>query len=125
MKKIFLMIFVVGLFAVGISASPDLGARSNVQTVFVRAVDQVQAPVMNAVDEVVLQAPEDPVSIKWIDENFWNMISGLVLLFYEFLALKLPTSKSVSIIGNLYKLLTWFFPDKSKNGGIFTIGNKF
>lgn len=51
---------------------------------------------------------------NWVDENFWSTVSGILLLVYEFLALKMPTSKSISILGNLYKLLTWFILDKFK-----------
>jgi|GEM_PF-1207829 len=70
----------------------------------------------NAADELAL-----PSSPNWIDSNLWTMGSGIFVLLYEFLVLKLPTNKTLSLIGNLYKLLTRFIPDKSVNGGRFVI----
>ena len=98
---------------------------ASAQTQFVQVPDvQLQVPVMNAVDQTAQPAQDTPAPIKWVDENFWSTIFGVLLLVYEFLALKMPTSKSISILGNLYKLLTWFVPDKSSSGGQFSISNK-
>jgi len=95
------------------------------QTAFVQVADQnVQADVIYAVDETALPTPDSPAPIKWVDENFWTTATGVLLLIYEFLVLKMPTSKSISILGNLYKLLTFFVPDKSKGGGQFSIRDK-
>ena len=69
-----------------------------------------------AADEAVVSAVPG-----WIDSNFWSMASGVFVLLYEFLVLKLPTNKTLSLIGNLYKLLTNLIPDRSANGGKFTI----
>jgi hypothetical protein len=60
-------------------------------------------------------------NVKWIDENFWTMISGLFVIIYEFLALKIPTSKTLSLIGNLYKLITKLIPDRAADGTKFEI----
>ena len=84
----------------------------------------VRADVIYAVDETALPESGAPGPVKWVDENFWQSVSGILLVIYEFLALKIPTSRSVSVIGNLYKLLTWFVPDKSKQGGQFSIRDK-
>jgi len=62
-----------------------------------------------------------PSALNWIDSDLWTMGSGIFVLLYEFLVLKLPTNKTLSLIGNLYKLLTRFIPDKSANGGKFVI----
>ncbi len=70
----------------------------------------------NAVDEAVLPSTPD-----WIDSNFWTMASGIFVIMYEFLVLKLPTNKTLSLLGNLYKLVTKLIPDKSANGGKFVI----
>jgi len=70
----------------------------------------------NAAEELAL-----PSSPNWIDSNLWTVGSGIFVLLYEFLVLKLPTNKTLSLIGNLYKLLTRFIPDKSANGGKFVI----
>jgi len=69
-----------------------------------------------AADEFTL-----PSAPNWMDSNLWTMGSGIFVLLYEFLVLKLPTNKTLSLIGNLYKLLTRFIPDRSANGGKFDI----
>jgi hypothetical protein len=121
--KRFLLIsfFLLGLFAMS-CAPPDVSRKADFKTVYAD-LHQVQAPViMTAADDASLPAPDTPV--KWVDENLDNMIVGIVFSIYEFLALKIPTSKTISVIGNLYKLLTFFFPDKSKGGGTFDIRDK-
>jgi len=124
MKRILISIFLIGLFAMGWSAPPPDLVKQSPQTGYVNAGDQVQADVIYAVDETVLPAPDTPAPKKWLDENLLQTISGVTLLLYEFLVLKMPTSKSISILGNLYKLLTWFVPDKSNKGGKFSILDK-
>jgi len=131
MKKILMCIFLIGIFAFGCSPPPDKvnpqnsAAELSRNTEFVQVADHhVQADVIYAVDNNALPDQNTPIPIKWVDENLWTTVSGVVLLVYEFLALKLPTSRSVSIIGNLYKLLTWFVPDNSKKGGTFDIRDK-
>ncbi len=118
-----MLIFLIGLFAINWSTPPDPVNQSS-QTLFVNMSDQVQADIIYAADETELQAPDSTAKIKWVDDNLWQTLSGIVLLVYEFLALKLPTSKSISILGNLYKLLTWFIPDRSNKGGQFSIRDK-
>ncbi len=124
MKKILMCIFLIGLFAKGWSSSPP---SDNVNQCVKAGIiqsgvkDQVQATVINAADETLQQLTVTPAKTKWVDMNLLQTVSGVILLAYEFLALKLPTSKSVSLLGNAYKLLTWFIPDKSKNGGKFVI----
>ena len=125
MKNLLILVFMIGLFIVGCSSPSEKMKPASAQTQFVQVTDvQLQVPVMNAVDATAQSAPDTPTPIKWVDEKFWSTISGVLLLVYEFLALKMPTSKSISILGNLYKLLTWFVPDKSSSGGQFSISNK-
>ena len=124
MKRILMFIFLLGLFAIGWSTPPSGNVSKSVETEFVKAADQVQADVIYAADETALPTPDTPVPVKWVDENLLTMASGILLLVYEFLALKMPTSKSISILGNLYKLLTFFVPDKSKGGSQFSIRDK-
>jgi len=71
---------------------------------------------VNAADELAM-----PSSPNWMDSDLLTMGSGIFVLLYEFLVLKLPTNKTLSLIGNLYKLLTRFIPDKSANGRKFVI----
>jgi hypothetical protein len=124
MKRILLFIFLIGLFAIGWSTPPPDNVSKSAKTGFVMAADQVQADVIYAADETALPTSDTPAPLKWVDENLLTMASGILLLVYEFLALKMPTSKSISILGNLYKLLTWFVPDKSNKGGQFSIRDK-
>jgi hypothetical protein len=124
MKRILMSIFLIGLFAMGWSTPPPDLVKQSQQSGYVNAGDQVQADVIYAFDATVLPAPDTPAPIKWLDENLLQTISGVILLLYEFLALKMPTSKSISILANLYKLSTWFVPDKSNKGGKFSIINK-
>ncbi|HZK96697.1 MAG TPA: hypothetical protein VFC67_21035 [Prolixibacteraceae bacterium] len=124
MKRILMFIFLIGLFAIGWSTPPPGNVNQSAETVFVKAADQVQADVIYAADETALPTSDTPAPVKWVDENLLTMASGILLLVYEFLALKMPTSKSISILGNLYKLLTFFVPDKSNKGGQFSIRDK-
>jgi len=125
MKNFLILIFLIGLFAVGCSSPPSDNAKRTAQpTEYVQVVDQVQADVMNAVDETALPAPDTPAPVKWLDENLLLAALSVIGVAYEFLARKIPSSKTLSIIGNVYKLLNWFIPDKSKNGGTLQIRDK-
>jgi len=125
MKRFILaFIFLIGLFAISCSSPPDKTHQpASTQTEFVQTANQVQADLIYAVDETVVPTPDTPAT-KWLDENTLTAVFGIVAVVYEFLARKIPTSKTVSIIGNLYKLLNWFVPDKSKNGGTLQIRDK-
>ena len=125
MKNLLILSFLIGLFAFSCRPSPEKVKTANAQTQFVQVADrQAKVPVFSAVDQTTLPTPDSPAPIKWVDENLWSTLSGVLLLIYEFMALKMPTSKSISILGNLYKLLTWFVPDKSNKGGQFSIRDK-
>ena len=125
MKNLLVLSFLIGLFAFSCRPSPGKVTSANAQTHFVQVTDlQAQVPIISAADQTTLPTPDSPAPIKWVDENLWSTLSGVLLLLYEFLALKMPTSKSISILGNLYKLLTWFVPDKSNKGGQFSIRDK-
>lgn len=125
MKKILMCILLIGVFAFGWSTPPPDHSKQSTNAVFVQSGNQVQTDVIYAQDETPVPSPDTPAPKKWVDENLWKTMSGVVLLVYEFLALKMPTSKSISVLGNMYKLLTWFVPDKSSKGGQFSIRDKF
>ena len=125
MKNFLILIFLLGLFAVGCSPPPDKAKPQSSQTEFVQVTDQaINADVINAIDETAMPSPDTPVPVKWLDENLLLAVSSVIGVAYEFLARKIPSSKTLSIIGNLYKLLNWFIPDKSKNGGTLAIRDK-
>ena len=120
-----LCICLIGLFAVGCSSPPSKVKPVSTQTSFVQAADmQVQAYVINAVDEAALPAPDTPAPVKWVDENLLLTIATVLGTVYEFLVRKIPTSKTLSLVGNAYKLINYFIPDKSKNGGTLTVRDK-
>ncbi len=123
MKKLILsFIFLIGLMAYSCVAPPDVGMKQGpIKSELIKAVDQPASFKVVMVAQENLPVPDTPAPVKWVDENFWSFIATIAFSLYEFLALKIPTSKSVSIIGNLYKLLIFFIPDKSKNGGKFSI----
>ena len=125
MKNLLILSFLIGLFAFSCKPSPEKVKSACAQTQFVQVADlQAQVPIISAADQTTLPTPDSPAPIKWVDENLWSTLSGVLLLIYEFLALKMPTSKSISMLGNLYKLLMWFVPDKSNKGGQFAIRDK-
>jgi len=119
-----MLVFLLGVFNLGWSTPPPSEVKQSEKTQFAMATDQVSGDVIYAADETVVPAADTPAPRKWVDENLWTTSSGILLLVYEFLALKMPTSKSISILGNLYKLVTWFVPDKSKKGSQFSIRDK-
>jgi hypothetical protein len=133
MKKYFVALFsilLIGLFTISCSSPgviKNTGAKTEISAAQGAITDSmtpnIQAaanPVMAPVNESAGEIP-DKAPINWFDDHFWGFISGLIYLIYEFLATKIPTSKTVTIIGNLYKLLTYFFPDKTKEGTKFGI----
>lgn len=122
MKK-WIFILMIGLLAMACS-SPPAPEPEQKQTAYQFADSGGDSVVvMTVADETPAVVEVDTGPVKWVDENFWNLIIGIVVAVYEFLALKIPTSRTVSILGNLYKLITWFIPDKS-NKGTFDIRDK-
>lgn len=126
MKKSFLcLIFLIGLFALSCTAPPDKAKPQSTQTEFVQVADHaVRADIIYAADETALPNPDNPTPVKWLDENTLLAVGSVLGIVYEFLARKIPTSKTLSIFGNLYKLINWFIPDKSKNGGELAVRDK-
>lgn len=125
MKNFLILIFLLGMFAVGCSHAFEKAKPQSAQTEFVQVAGiPVHATVMNAVDETALPVPDNPTPVKWLDENTLLAVGSIIGIVYEFLARKIPTSKTLSIVGNLYKLLNWFIPDKSKNGGELAVRDK-
>jgi hypothetical protein len=91
--KNLILIFLIGLLTFACSAPPDNVKRMDQPVEFVQAASvdqQIQADFIYAVDQTEVPAP-----INWVDENLWTALSGVLLLIYEFLALKMPTSKSI------------------------------
>ncbi len=125
MKNFLILVFMLGLFAIGCSSPPDIVQPASTQTEFIQVANMpVQATVMYTVDETVLPVPDTPEPVKWLDENLLLAVGSVITIVYEFLARKIPTSKTLSLFGNLTKLINWFVPDKSKNGGEFAVRDK-
>ena len=124
MKNLLIVFALIGILLLAYGPPPMQKSLAPPSGIVLASDRSVRADVIYAVDETALPAADAPGPVKWVDENFWQSVSGILLVIYEFMALKIPTSRSVSIIGNLYKLLTWFVPDKSKKGGQFSIRDK-
>ena len=124
--KNLVLIFLIGLFAFSCTSPPEkIVKTSQVKAEFVQVADfQVQAPVMNAVDELALPSPDTPAPKNWLDDNLLLAASGVLGIAYEFLVRKIPTSRTLSILGIAYKILNFFIPDKSKNGGNLQIRDR-
>ncbi len=123
--KNLILIFLIGLFCYACNTPNGVGVKQPSSTIMaVHAVDQsVQTDF--AVDESDLLVPDTPVQpVNWLDGDFLLTVSSVLGLIYEFLARKIPTSKTLSLFGVLYKLLNYFIPDKSKNGGTLQIRDK-
>jgi hypothetical protein len=121
MRKFFLMcIFLIGLFTIppakaGGNSSPP--TTDNVSSWSA----EVQAPVVFAVDEVV---PDVPPVNNSPDVDLLTAGAGILIAIYELVVRLVPTSKSISVLAFLYKVLTAIIPDRSQNGGTFTIRDK-
>ena len=124
MKNLLTVFGLIGILLLAYGPPPMEKSLAPPSGIVLASDRSVRADVIYALDETTLPATDAPQPVKWVDENFWQSVSGILLVIYEFLALKIPTSRSVSVIGNLYKLLTWFVPDKSKQGGQFSIRDK-
>ena len=124
MKNLLTVFALIGILILAYGPPPMEKALAPPSGIVLASDRGIQADVIYAVDEPALSAAGATGPVKWVDENFWQTVSGILFVIYEFLALKIPTSRSVSVIGNLYKLLTWFVPDKSKQGGQFSIRDK-
>jgi len=124
MKNLLSVFALIGILILAFGPPPMEKALAPPSGIVMASDRNVQADVIYAVDEPALPSAGATGPVNWVDGNFWQAVSGILLVIYEFLALKIPTSRSVSVIGNLYKLLTWFVPDKSKLGGQFSIRDK-
>lgn len=128
MRKILAFVFLIGLYVVGCNSRlSDKMEITSQPSEFVLVADQgTTADVMYAVDETALQDPGTPVHepINWIDNDLLLTVGAVLSLLYEFLARKIPTSKTLSLFGVIYKILNYFVPDKSKNGGELGVRDK-
>ena len=121
MKNI-LVVFLAAimLFIVSCISPPNKAKADQAKPQVTQVIDNpVQATVMFAVDDVTPVAPAPATG--WLDNNLIGAISGVVLAVYELLVRLIPTSKSISIVGWIYKLINLFIPDKSATGGSFDI----
>jgi hypothetical protein len=123
MRNYFLLcIFLVGLFAIGCSSPPisktvtstSLSDQTAVQTA-------IQAPVIYAVDDV---APAVPPASNSPDVNLLTAGAGILIAIYELVVRLVPTSKSISALAFIYKILSAIVPDRSQKGGTFSIRDK-
>jgi len=121
MKNFLLLVFLIGLLAVGCSSPPDYVKPACVQPEFVQAADlQVNADVMYAVDETALPTLETPTGpIDWLKNNS----AELLLAFFAFVKVVVnltPTEKDNKVFELLDKFIGWIVPNYRAGGGKFT-----
>ena len=126
MKNIFLCIFLIGLFAFGCTSPPDYGPKqlnSKIELTkavdhfqITEAVDHFQVPVIFAVYEMVLPAPDKPVIVMWTEQY------GELTLKPP--ALKIKSTRISSKAIDNYQLKTFYVADKSKDAGTLSIRDK-
>ena len=135
-----LCVFLVGLLAIppakaGGNSSPptstplsDQTAKMGTSTRFDSAQraplsDQapIQAPVIFAVDDVT---PAVPPLDNSPNIDLLTAIAGILLTIYELVVRYIPTTKSISALAFIYKILNLLVPDRSKNGSTFNIRDK-
>ena len=125
MKKLLICIFLIGLFAIGYSPPPDVGAKQIIaKTEFAQAVDQVQAPVMNvvySVDVTALPVPDTPERVNWMIE-----IPALAVLSTnrELIENEMYSSNNILTLNETIELSTHYRPDRSLNNGQLAIRDK-
>jgi hypothetical protein len=122
MKKLLMIVFLIGLIAYSCSSPPDSVKPTKAQTVFVQAADlQVSVPVMNAVDETALPAPDTPAN--GITDFLKNNAASLILALLAFLKVIVnltPTEKDNKVFGLLDTFVNWIVPNFKAGGGTHT-----
>jgi hypothetical protein len=122
MKNLLILVFLIGLVAIGCSSPPDLVKPQKAQTMFVQVADlQVSVPVMNAVDETALPAPDTPA--QGVGDFLKNNAGELILALFAFLKVVTnltPTVKDNKIFGYLDTVINFLIPNLKKGGGKIT-----
>ena len=126
MKKLLICIFLIGLFAIGYSPPPDVGAKQIIaKTEFAQAVYQVQAPTINvvySVDVTALPVPDTPERVNWMIE-----IPALAVLstnYWEPIEHSLYSSNNILTNGVSELSTRLYRPDKSLNRGQLAVRDK-
>lgn len=121
MKKILMLVFMIGLFAVGWSCATQAKAQAQAQEI-VKADLVADQAVMTIADEA--QVPEVPVNdspINWLEllkNNPTELILGL-LAFVKVIVNWTPTEKDNKVFELFDKIIGWIIPNRKKGGGTF------
>jgi hypothetical protein len=122
MKNLLMIIFLIGIFAIGCSSPPDMVKPQKAQTVFVQATDlQVSVPVLNVADEATLPEPDTPV--QSVGDFLKNNAAELILALFAFLKVVTnltPTARDNKIFGMLDTFINFLVPNLKKGGGKIT-----
>ncbi len=127
MKKLLILVFMIGMFTLSCSSPPDYALKPNVtKSDYVMAADlqtgnQISATVMNAQDVTVLPVPDTPVPAKknWILENWAALVLG-IMGFAKIVVNLTPTQADNAIFGLLDNFINMLIPNLKKGGGKFT-----
>ncbi|MFZ4705475.1 MAG: hypothetical protein ACOYMF_05650 [Bacteroidales bacterium] len=121
MKNLLMIIFLIGIFAIGCSSPPDIVKPQKAQTEFIQVADlQVSVPVLNVQDETKLPAPDTPFNMA---DFLKNNAAELILALFAFLKVVVnltPTSKDNKIFGMLDTFINWIVPNFKTGGGKIT-----
>jgi hypothetical protein len=144
MKNLIFLFSLVIIIGIGFSGCQDKAPPGKmVQDEFAMRVDQpsydVQyavmltetqtkpsTPVMRESLPVTLASMEGgdgeaPPAGKWWLNYAIEIVCTVLFFLYEIIARRKPTSRSLSIITNLLRLINWFVPDKAEYGKKFDI----
>ena len=123
MKNLLMIIFLIGLFAIGCSSPPQNKMQpAKAQTQFVQVADlQVSVPVMNVADEATLPVPDTPSnSVGAFIKNNVAELTLALLAFLKVIVNLTPTDKDNKIFGLLDTFINWIVPNFKSGGGTHT-----
>ena len=120
MKNIFMLIALVGIFAIG-CASFEKDTPPKSQTHFVQASDVgIQATIIRAVDETAADPAPAPVGIFGFVKNNMAELTLALLAFLKVIVNLTPTKSDNNIFGLLDNFINWLVPNFKMGGGKFT-----
>ena len=119
MKSIFMLIALVGIFAIG-CASFDRDNPPKSQNQFVQASDAgIHATIIRAVDETTIPAPAPIGIVGFVKSNMAELTLAL-LAFLKVIVNLTPTESDNKIFGLLDNFINWIVPNFKMGGGKFT-----
>lgn len=122
MKNLLLIIFLIGLVAVGCSPPPETVKPQKSQSEFVQASDlNPQVTIMYVAEDATLPVPDTPAPS--VSDFLKNNAAELILAFFAFLKVVVnltPTERDNKIFGLLDTFINWIVPNFKVGGGKIT-----